>query len=552
MKYLFLFLIGIFCHQIISAQNVQHLTSTLDSLLATYSAGENRPGFSVCITQNGQIVYEFQVGMAEIQKKIPISPGTLFNIGSISKQFTAACILTLEKEGKLRRTDSIQQYLPELPDFGKKITLNHLIAHTSGLFCHFDVLSLRYKYKDKFNTNPYFFSFYQKYPMLSFAPSNDFAYNNSAYMMLAMVVERVSGLSLSLYMEQHLFQPNGMDQAVFSRNEIEGVQGKTASYQFLPAKNRFKKTKSNSNAVGATGVHCTLRDMAKWQYNFSIDTTNGQMSPFFNELAQSYTLNDGRLTHYGMGVLCKSYKGRTCIEHGGGWNSFLVQSQYFSAEGIGLLVASNNDYCNPFSISDKICALIFPTENPILPATAVQLPVMDVEGTYISFNNRIRRVERAGDSLFIQLDEAPHKPASSLIYEPSLSTDTCATFVEQGTGFQVRFVFGQNGVVRGFWWEGGDYFRCNRFYEKLDIQPPNGVKISGKYQAVGFGQAIRIRRKWLGKGYQLKPHIVVSYPLEILSANALKIKGAREVLRFKGDTLVFGNDWVFNLTFNKK
>jgi Beta-lactamase class C and other penicillin binding proteins len=161
------------------------------------------------------------------------------------------------------------------------------------------------------------FDFYQKYPVLSFDPSGDFAYNNSGYMMLAMVVERVSGVSFGQFVEQRLFLPNGMKRAVYCQDEVEGVDGATASYRYNAAKKRFKKSKSYPNILGATGAHCTLRDLAKWQFNFARCLGAGQGDPFFEKMSSSYELVDGRPTRYGMGVLCKQYNGRATIEHAG-------------------------------------------------------------------------------------------------------------------------------------------------------------------------------------------------------------------------------------------
>ncbi len=131
----------------------------LDSLLAKKEIGAKSPGFAVCIVDHGEIVYEFQTGLANLELRKPITEETIFNLGSVSKQFTAACILLLEEQGKLKRNDPIQKFIPELPDFGETITLDHLINHTSGLYGHIDVLNLRFKYKNSRLSAKAIFSF---------------------------------------------------------------------------------------------------------------------------------------------------------------------------------------------------------------------------------------------------------------------------------------------------------------------------------------------------------------------------------------------------------
>jgi hypothetical protein len=218
-----------------------------------------------------------------------------------------------------------------------------------------------------------------------------------------------------------------------------------------------------------------------------------------------------------------------------------------------VLVASNNDFCNPFSIGDKVCDLLFPVNdhNGAKAGIFEPLPEADWEGIYLSFNNRVRSVSRRGDSLLIYATESKSKPASVLRYDPMRSNDTCAAFVEEGTGFPVLFAFGSGGSLRGFWWEGGDYFQCKRFYEKLESGRSGEQKLSGKYRSVAFAQTLHIRRNLLKGGYKLKPLPFLAYPLNKIAQNTYQIKGGREVFRFDGRSLVFGSEWVFNLQFSK-
>jgi len=374
------------------AQNTTWKFQTvLDSLLLTKAVGANNPGFAVCVVENDKIVYERQTGLANLELQKPITAKTLFNIGSVAKQFTATCIFLLEEQGKLRRSDSIQKYIPELPDFGETITLDQLIGHLSGIYGHVDALNFKTQFKNRFLRESYVFDFYRDWPKLSFPSGTDFAYNNTAYMLLSIVVERASGMKTSDFMDKNIFQPLGMQQTKFCLIEADGLTDGTVSYTYQAGKRRYKKTDDTHNMLGATGIHCSLQDLALWQNNFAHNRLGKGDPNLIRQMETSYTLMDGTPTHYGAGLVLKNYRGIPTIEHGGGWNSFLLQCRRFPEQGISVLVASNNDRSNPFPIADAICDKLFDFK-PLPEKTTsnlgqLKIPVQNLEGQYLSFNN---------------------------------------------------------------------------------------------------------------------------------------------------------------------
>lgn len=528
--------------------------SQLDSLLATKGLGAHAPGFAVCLIEKGQIVYEYQCGLANLERQKPITANTIFNIGSVAKQFTAACILLLEEQGKLLRSDPIQKFIPELPDFGQTITLDHLIGHQSGIYGHISVLNMRVKYKNSFLREPYIFSFYQKSPQLSFSTGTDFAYNNTAYQLLSMVIERVSGMETGDFMQKNIFQPLGMDHTQFCLIEAEGLTDGTVSYTFKARKKRYKKTNNTHNMLGATGVHCSMRDLALWQNNFDHNRLGKGDPEFIRKMETSYRLNDGTPTHYGMGLVLKNYRGIPTIEHGGGWNSFLLQCRRFPKHGISLLVVSNNDHSNPFRIADEICDKLFDFK-PI-PKTEesnlgqMTIPVHNLVGNYLSLNNRLRRVRLDSDTLKLRMEEYSTKREIALRFDPALSSDTLLTFSDPTMGYPVQFSLHPNGQVRGFYWDGGDYFQCRQFFEKLDETPVSVKKWTGKYTGIEFDQKIRIRRSTKKGSLKLKPIFFLRYHLDPITPSVFIVRGDRTIVRFSEKGLVLGDEWVSNLHFS--
>ncbi|MFN0215282.1 MAG: serine hydrolase domain-containing protein [Saprospiraceae bacterium] len=556
MRTFFLLIFGLLILPLALCQNTSwQFQPKLDSLLSKKSVGAYAPGFAVCIQENGKIVYEHQSGLANLKLQKPITTETIFNIGSVTKQFTAACVLLLEEQGKLRRSDPIQKYIPELPDFGQVITLDHLIGHTSGLHSHLDVLNLRVKYKNSRLSPASIFSFYQQSPVLAFAPGTDFAYNNTAYSILCMVIERVSGMKTGDFMQKHIFQPLGMQHATFCLIEGDALTDGTVSYSYKAGKKRYKKDNSTHNMLGATGVHCSLRDLALWQNNFDHNRLGKGDPDLIRKMETTYHLNDGTPTHYGAGLLLKDYRGIPTIEHGGGWNSFLLQCRRFPLQGISVLVASNNDHSSPFPLADDICDILL-TFKP-LPEKAssdlnlLSVPSANLEGKYLSFNNRLRHVRRDADTLKISIDESSKKREISFRFNPNLSSDTLLSFYDPITGFPLQFIMAENGRVKGFFWEGGEYFQCRRFFEKLDETPVSTKNWAGMYSAKDFEQKVRVRRK--GKAaLKLKPVLFISYSLKPITGSVFKIPGDRVIVRFSEKGFVLGHDYVSNLTFSKR
>ncbi len=526
---------------------------TLDSLLATKDPGAGNPGFAVCIVEHGKIVYERQFGMASLELKRPIVPETMFNIGSVTKQFTAACILLLEEQGKLHRSDPVQKFIPELPDFGQTITLDHLISHTSGLHDHLEVLGLKSAFKNSRLEASTVFSFYQKSPVLASLPGTNFAYNNTGYMLLNIVIERVSGMKTGDFMQKNIFQPLGMAHSNFHLEEPEGLTDGTVSYTFNADKKRYKKTKAIHNALGATGVHCTLRDLVLWQINFEQNKLGKSGLDFIRKMETAYTLNDGSPVHYGAGLVLKNYRGIPTVEHGGGWNSFLLQCRRFPEQDISILVASNNDHSSPFPIADAICDKLFVfksfPEKFASNLSVLPLSPENLTGKYLSFNNRLRNVLLDGDTLKITLAEAPKKRPVYLRFDPAASSDTLLTFRDPTSIYPVQFSISKDGAVRGFFWDGGDYFQCRRFFETLKNTNQSVATWAGKYRAKDFNQKIRIRRK--SGNLKLKPVFFLGYPLEPITDSAFKVKDEDIILRFSEGSFILGDDWVSNLKFLK-
>ncbi len=369
------------------------------------------------------------------------------------------------------------------------------------------------------------------------------------------MIERVSGMSTAAFMEQNIFHPLGMEHATFKLIEGDALTDGTVSYTYLKGKNRFKKTNKTHNMLGATGVHCTLRDLSLWQSNFEHNRLGKGDPGLMRQMEAMYSLKDGTPIHYGAGLFLKNYRGLPTIEHGGGWNSFLMQNRRFPDQGISIIVASNNDLSSPFPIADAICDQLFSFKNnPPRVASGLgqlKIPVSSLEGKYLSFNNRLRHVRKDADTLKIRLDESASRREIAIVLDPKGCSDSLLNFMDPITGYQVQFIVGAQGRINGFFWEGGDYFQCRRFYEKLDDNPVSAKQWVGKYKVDQFPQKVRIRQGWNQGSLKMKPVFFMSYQLIPVTGTVFSVKGERLLLRFTEHGFLLGDDWVSNLKFSK-
>ena len=188
------------------------------------------PGAAVAVVKDGEIIFKKGYGLANMEYEIAITPNTVFHIASVSKQFTAFAALLLEKDGIISMDDDIRKYIPEVPDFGKTITLRHLATHTSGLRDQWDLLALGGWRLDDVITTEHVLKLVNKQKGLNFDPGEEFIYCNTGFTLLAEVVARVSGKTFAEFCEERIFQPLQMDRTLFYDDHEKIVPNRSYSY----------------------------------------------------------------------------------------------------------------------------------------------------------------------------------------------------------------------------------------------------------------------------------------------------------------------------------
>jgi CubicO group peptidase (beta-lactamase class C family) len=321
----------------------------IKQLFSMYS-GNNLPGAAIAVIQNGEIQYKNGFGMSNLEYDIPITSSTIFHIASVSKQFTAFSILLLEKEGKLSLDDDIRKFIPEVPNFGKKITLRNLANHTSGLRDQWNLLALAGWRLDDVITKEQILKLVSNQKELNFNPGDEFVYCNTGYTLLAEVVARVSGKSFPEFTNEYIFKPLEMTNTLFYDDHEKIVKNRAYSYQ--SAANGYKKSVLSYANAGATSLFTTVEDLSLWAMNFENPVAGNQK--IFNKLNQRAILNKGDTITYALGQDVSKYKGLNLISHSGGDAGYRTFLGRFPDQKFSVIVLSNSASCNPGNLALKV------------------------------------------------------------------------------------------------------------------------------------------------------------------------------------------------------
>jgi CubicO group peptidase (beta-lactamase class C family) len=312
----------------------------LDQMLsANHKPGE--PGVSVAVSQNGRIVYERAFGMASLELGVPVTPESVFQAASISKQFTAMSIMLLAQQEKLSIDDPIQKYLPELPDYGTPLTVRHLLSHTGGLRDAFLLLELFGPDEGGGDRNDRLLSIVARQRGLNFTPGAESAYNNGAYAMLAVIVRRVSGQSLADFADANIFKPLGMTSTRFHDDPTAIVPNRVSNYSRQNGIWRIEPPPTVRGAVGNSGLMTNPRDLLRWAGNFT-EVRVGSAA-MLTDMQTATRLANGTPTMWGLGFEIGEHRGLKYVGHGGGDPGISTYVGWYPDARLSIAIMSNTD-----------------------------------------------------------------------------------------------------------------------------------------------------------------------------------------------------------------
>lgn len=309
------------------------------------------PGFSLAVVERGKTVYARGYGMASLEQGVPISPETVFDIGSTTKQFVAFCIALLEKRGKLSLNDEVVKYIPELARYKYPVRIHHLIFHTSGIRDYLALMALAGMRFENEYPDTEIMALVTRQKQLNFKPGEEFLYSNSGYLLLGEIIKRVSGRTLREFAEKNIFAPLGMRNTHFHDDFTEVIRNKAAGYSLSGG--AVKADISLFDAVGDGGVNTTTGDLALWDRNFYHNTLGGGQA-LIERITAPGRLNNGRALDYAHGLFLTEYRGQRMILHGGAWVGYRSELLRFPRERFSVICLANFTQAKPTYIAKQV------------------------------------------------------------------------------------------------------------------------------------------------------------------------------------------------------
>lgn len=330
----------------------------------------NEPGATALVSRNGQIIYKKAFGMANLELNVPMQVDNVFWVASIGKQFTAVAILQLMEQGKLNLQDEITKFIPDYPTQGNKITIEHLLTHTSGIHNFSGMKDPEKKLALDCTPNEVI-DFFKNLPM-RFSPGTKWEYSNSGYFLLGYIIEKITSKPYSEYLEENFFKPLGMTNSLFA-NSKRIINNRVGAYSY--SDNGFENSRPlNATIIYSAGaIQSSVEDFYKWQQ--AVHSFKLVKKETLDKAFTRYKLTDGKETDYGYGWKLGSVYESPSIWHGGGIEGFGAMEIYLPEEDVFVAVFTNCDCNYPKDIASRLAALAIgkpyeykeiPIENAIL------------------------------------------------------------------------------------------------------------------------------------------------------------------------------------------
>lgn len=357
----------------------------VDSIVRSILPGG--PGCAVGAAQGGRIVLNKGYGLADMEKRTPIGTNTLFDIGSTQKQFTAASVLLLAGEGRLALTDDIRRHLPELPDYGHVVTVDHLLTHTSGIRDWTGILPLAPEGTDVA-------SLLARQRGLNFEPGTAWLYSNGGYEVAKTLVARVSGMSFAEFTKRRIFEPLGMASTAYVPDIMQA--GPTAALGYQKEGETWKPFMRLGNNRGGGAIVSTIGDLLTWQEALR----TGKLGPAVTaKLMEPATLRNGRKLQYARGLRIETTPGGTVIGHSGGAAGFSTWMGHVPEHETSLAVACNFDPVSATALAGRVGDVFMPAPDPQAVAAARARMPRAAEGVDVSARAGLYFDEKSGDPL---------------------------------------------------------------------------------------------------------------------------------------------------------
>ena len=322
----------------------------VDAVFSEFDRSDS-PGCALGVFRDGRIEYARGYGMANLELGVANSAQSIFDIGSTSKQFTAFSIQLLAREGKLSLDDDIRKWLPEIPSYGKTVTIRHLLHHTSGLRDYIVAMELQGVQEEDYTTEQDALDILTKQKAANFPPGQEYLYSNTGYFLLGIIVKRASGQPLRDFAAERIFAPLGMRHTQFNDSHTRIIPNRATGYQRLkPA--GFGIEMSDWEQIGDGSVLTSVEDLQRWDQNFYEPRVGD--APLIETMQVQGILNSGKKIEYASALSISSYRGLPTVSHGGSWAGYRAQLLRFPRQRFSVACLCNLAQANPSRLAYKV------------------------------------------------------------------------------------------------------------------------------------------------------------------------------------------------------
>jgi CubicO group peptidase (beta-lactamase class C family) len=437
---------------VVTAQSAPD-AARVDAIFERWHGAES-PGCAVAVARDGRTVLARAYGMADLEHAIPNSPESIFEAGSVSKQFTAAAIMLLVQQGQLSLDDDIRQYVPEIPDYGTPIRIRHMLNHTSGLRDWGSVAAMSgWPRSHRTHTHEHVVDILSRQRGLNFEPGAAYSYSNSGYNLAAVIVERVSGISFAEFSRRYIFEPLGLVDTQWRDDYTRIVPGRATAY--AARGDGFVIDRPIENVHGNGGLLTTVGDLLVWNESLASGKIGGR--DFVRLMHEQGVLNDGRTIEYAAGISVGAFRGIPEVSHTGatsGYRAFLAR---YPDQAVGVAVLCNVGNVDPGSVGRRVGEVFLggalaevatPATQQAQQATEPYRPEADalagLAGRYYSTDAETTLILSVADGQLV----AERRPAARMIFNP-VAPDAFASslgrirFVRNGSGAVTHFLVEQ-------------------------------------------------------------------------------------------------------------
>jgi CubicO group peptidase (beta-lactamase class C family) len=326
----------------------------VDAIFATWDRTDS-PGCALGVYRDGRIEYARGYGMANLELGVALSPQSVFDIGSTSKQFTAMSIMLLARDGKLSLDDDIRKYLPELPKYDKTITIRHILTHTSGIRDYLTLWALAGVDDADLTTDQDALDLLSRQREPNFAPGDQWLYSNSGFFLASVIVKRVSGKTLAEFAAERIFRPLGMTHTRFNDDHMSVIPNRATGYAPRDSGNGWATAMSNFEQTGDGAVQTSIEDMQRWDENFYTGTVGGAET--LAQMQRVAVLNNGKAQTYALGLMVDSYRGLRSVSHGGSWAGYRAELLRFPDQHLSVACLCNLARTNPSRLARSVAEI---------------------------------------------------------------------------------------------------------------------------------------------------------------------------------------------------